>query len=407
MGIAVQCDECGALRHVSESLAGRTVRCKVCRGTISVPGGEDDLPAPPPRVTRRSKTRTRSRSSSDSTWSIGLLEVLYGLAALLIALAFTFDTQFGGSCAAFLIGIGLYVVGFYGAVIVARAEDFSERILYVLLPIYHFFYWAKYWEDTRRYVACCGIGFGLMCVSLVGLVLFLEQAPNRANASTRGPFVPRMASNDPAWNKSRAEMDARMKADSDRFWQEQRQQMESITRSAHQPLVQPPANNPFPEMKGPSIDLSKIGRDQQERLRELQQRASAGRPSFLPPRSFPSQPVVEQQPVSKDEQILRELAKPVFLPQLLPISRQVRGKFEPQVGMQVFVKWKDDFWYRAEVTEVVGEKKGAAGQKAKVRLVNALEPSDDEFGRDRVRLPNTPWPVIPVQAPEPQTAPPS
>ncbi len=391
MGISVQCNECGSSRSVSESMAGRTIRCKVCRGTISVPGMVDDSPVALPVSTRRAKTPSRSRNSGAASWSFGLLEVLYGLSALLIALAFTFDTQFGGSTAAFLAGLVLCTVGFYGAMIVARAETFSERILYVLLPVYHFFYWAKYWTDTRRYVACCGIGFGLTCLSMVGLVVFLEQAPHRAAA--RGAHGPLVANNDPEWNRIRSEMDARMKADRDRFWEEQRRQTQSIAQSAGRPQVGPPIN-PLPEMKAPEMDMRSFNREQQQRLRELQERANTGRPNFVPSQSVPAQPAQAQNSVGPEQKLRNELAQPVLLPQLLSVSRQVRGKFEPEVGMQLFVKWKHNAWYRAEVTEVIGEPQRVGGQKVKVQFLAGWLTTDEEFGRDRVRIPNTPWPAI-------------
>lgn len=132
-----------------------------------------------------------------------------------------------------------------------------------------------------------------------------------------------------------------------------------------------------------------------QRLRESM---NTGRPPFggppfggsrFGPPAQAAAPPPEVKAPPKPEDTLKELSQAVPLQQLLQISRQIKGKFEPVVGMQLFVKRADGEWYLAEVTEV------PVAQKAKVRFAYDLDAADGTVGRDKVRIPNGEWPRFP------------
>src|SRR5688572_18218421 len=100
MPINFSCRRCGATLAVKEEFAGRSIACRECGGSVTVPSGRAAAPARP-----RAQQRAASRKPSGS--GKGLLFGLVGGGALLVAV-----------CA----GAGFYVYR-WATVRVPNAED--------------------------------------------------------------------------------------------------------------------------------------------------------------------------------------------------------------------------------------------------------------------------------------------
>lgn len=152
---------------------------------MRVPSEDDEPAAPRKRLKRRVVAYGEDEDREDSR-GFGLPEVMYLLSVVLILGApLVFGTWRGMVAGAMLAGALLMIVGFYGAMIAARGAEIWERIVYVLFPLYHFYFWAKFWDDTKRYVGCCGVGFVLWIVSfgMIGVVAAQQRQQREAVAA--------------------------------------------------------------------------------------------------------------------------------------------------------------------------------------------------------------------------------
>ncbi len=351
-------------------------------------------------VPRKTKKRSSARSSSGDGGP-GIPEVMYVLAVVLtVVMAVVFGRWQGALVGAFFAGILLMTVGFYGAVVVAQEAEVWERIVYILVPIYHFIFWAKFWEDTKRYVACYIIGFMTIGASVTIIATMAAQQRHQRQQAEIA---------------ARQQLTAAMKAQADQFHAEHQRRFQESINSAAQPPWNPnkplaaPGLGEIPGMGEPPSngrlfgDLhAQLQAEQQRNMEMSRQRMEAQRQRLgLPPLVNNSGQQQQPQQAAKSEpkpaDVLREMSQPVPLQQLLQISRQVKGKFEPTEGMQLFVKRADGEWYLAEVTEVLGP------QKAQVRFAYDRAAADGVVGRDKVRIPNGPWPPFPEVPAEPAT----